>query len=126
MLRDGPFARMAALRDLNFGPLSEALTRQDRERLRRSLRNAAPDLRAQRPEVESDLAQLLAVLRAPEFRRDDVAALFLRYNDRALQRQKLGQDLLLDLLAAMPPDARAAFADRLETTIRRGKKAAAP
>jgi uncharacterized membrane protein len=125
LLRDGP-PRGAGIRDVNFGPLTDALSKQDREALRRSFQTSAPDLRGQRADIARDLEQLTKILRAPEFQRADAAALFVRQNDRALERQKLGQGLLLDLLAAMGPEQRNAFADRLEAVVARNKKRGSP
>jgi uncharacterized membrane protein len=124
VLRDGPHGRPTTVRDLNFGPLTEALSKDDRETLRRSFQRAAPDLRGQRREIEGDLADLLTVLRAPDFQREKVEALFARNNERTARRQKLGQDVVLDLLVAMTPDVRSAFADRLESAMKRPKKPA--
>ncbi len=122
VLRDGPQGRHATVRDLNFGSLTEALSKDDRETLRRAFQRGAPDLRAQRSEAERDLADLLTVLRAPDFQREKVEALFVRNHERTARRQELGQDLALDLLVAMTPDVRNAFADRLETAMKRSRK----
>ena len=43
-----------------------------------------------------------------------------RQQARMQERLVLGQDLLLERLAAMSPEARAEFADRLERRLRRG------
>lgn len=124
ILRDGPQGRPMMVREVDFGSLTEALARDDRETLRRSFQRAAPELRGQRRDVQSDLAELMAVLRAPEFQRDKVEALFARHSERASRRQELGQQLMLDLLVAMPPDDRAAFADRLENAMKRSRRPA--
>jgi uncharacterized membrane protein len=124
VLRDGPHGRPTTVRDLNFGSLTEALSKTDRDTLRRSFQRAAPDLRGQRREAEGDLAELLTVLRAPDFQREKVHVLFARNNDRAARRQELGQNLVLDLLGAMAPDVRIAFADRLEAAMKRPKRPA--
>jgi uncharacterized membrane protein len=125
-LRDGPPGRNNSVRDLNFGPMTEALTGEDRESLRRSFQRAAPDLREHRRDTQNDLGELLTVLRAADFERAKVEALFARNNERAAQRQKLGQNLMLDLLVAMTTDARHEFADRLEMAMKHDKKPGNP
>lgn len=125
-LRDGPPGRPTTVRELTFGSLTEALSKDDREALRRSFQQSAPDLRGQRREMESDVAEFLTVLRAPDFQRDKVEALFLRNDERMDRRHALGQSLMLDLLAAMTPDARSAYADRLELAMKRGRKPGGP
>lgn len=121
-LRQGPPGRGAIIRDVNFGPLTEALSKADREALRQQFQNSGPDPRSQRGDIEGDLAQLSAILRAPDFQRGHVEALFARQNERALVRQNLGQNMILDLLDKMGPGERSAFADRLETVLKLGRK----
>ncbi len=125
-LREGPPGRAATVRELNFGALTEALSKDDRETLRRSFQRTAPDLKAQRRDIESDMAEFLTALRAPEFQRAKVEALFTRNTDRTARRRELGQNLMLDLLVAMTLDGRSAFADRLEVAMKRPKKRADP
>lgn len=125
-LRDGPSGRPGSVRELNFGSLTEALSKDDREALRRSFQHSAPDLKGQRREMETDVAEFLTVLRAPDFQRKKVEALFQRNDDRTSRRHDLAQNLMLDFIAAMTPEARRTFADRVEAAMMRGKKPGNP
>lgn len=119
VLRDGgPRDRM--VRDLDFGPFTEALSPEDRAALRQDFMGQMPDLRAVRREMRGDLEALLAVLRVEPFDRAAAAAVLERHGERVRSRTELGQTLLLDRFAAMSPEARDAFADRLERRLRRG------
>jgi len=119
VLRDGgPRDRM--LRDLDFGPFTEALTREDRDALRRDFVARSGGFRDMRAEMRADFNALLAALRAEPFDIDAARAVLEGQQTRLQSRLVLGQDLLLERLAAMSPEARAAFADRLEQGLRRG------
>ena len=48
MLRDGHGMRGSMVRDLGFGPFTEALSREDRRAMRESLFDRAPDIREAR------------------------------------------------------------------------------
>lgn len=114
MLRDGPGMRAAMVRDLGFGPYTEALSPEDRKALRRALFDRAPEIRDTRRLMRADTEALLALLRADPF---DAAAFKARMeaqHQRMATQLRLGQDLLQDFIAAMSPEARRGFADRLE------------
>ncbi len=72
MLRDGSGMRGAMVRDLGFGPFTEALSREDRRALRQALFERAPEIRQARQQRQEDLQALVAILRAEPF---DAAAL---------------------------------------------------
>lgn len=119
VLRDGgPRERM--LRDLDFGPFTEALSPEERDALRRDFVARAGGLRDMRAAMQGDLAALLAALRAEPFDMAAARSVLEGQQQRVQSRLILGQDLLLERLAAMPPEARARFADRLEQRLRRG------
>lgn len=119
LLRDGdPRARM--VRDLDFGPFTEALSPRDRDALRREFVERAPEMRDVRRAMRDDLETFLTVLRTEPFDPAALAVVMDNQDGRMARRIELGRDLLLDRLAAMPPEERAAFADRLERRLRRG------
>ena len=121
MLRDGPGMRGAMVRDLGFGPYTEALRPEDRKELRRALFEKAPEIRETRRLMHEDMQALLGLLRAEPF---DGAAFRNRMeaqHERMEHQLQLGQNLLQDFLAAMPADERRAFADRLEAGLRHHK-----
>ena len=120
VLRDGP---PKGGRDFGLGPISEALSREDRKALRRAFLERHPDARSDRREMRAEFDTLLAALRADPF---DPAAL-----DEALQAVArrnadllaTGRELVAARLKAMDAAQRTAFADRLEDGLRRfGRK----
>ena len=121
LLRDGPGMRGAMVRDLGFGPYTEALRPEDRKELRRELFEKAPEIRETRRLMREDMQALLGLLRAEPF---DGAAFHDRMEaqqERMEHQLQLGQDLLQDFIAAMPADERRAFADRLEAGLHHHK-----
>ncbi len=119
VLRDGgPRDRM--LRDLDFGPFTEALSDQDRDALRREFVARSGGFRDARAEMRADFDALLAVLRATPFDAEAARAVLAATQARVQERLTLGQEVLVERLAAMTPEAREAFADRLERRLRRG------
>ena len=110
--------RMETGRELGFGPFSEALGREDRRALRNAFLAKVPELRDNRRQRGEDTRALLAGRRADAFVRDALSALVEGQRHRMEMQLQLGQDLLRDLLIAMTPEARRAFADRLEQRLR--------
>jgi uncharacterized membrane protein len=103
-----------AARDPGLGPFAPALSPEDRMALRRAFAaeraGVISGLRADR----ADRAALLAALRAEPYDPAAVAALTARMAERQRDRAGIGQRLVEERLAAMTPEARRAFADRLE------------
>ena len=125
VLREGgPRGRMMG--DLEFGPFTEALTREDRAALRQAFVQRMPDMRDMRRQMRADFAGLLAALRAEPFDAAALRAVMAGQSARMAERLAVGQDLLLERLEAMTPQARGAFADRLEERLRRGPEGRVP
>lgn len=118
LLRDGPMSRAAAVRELGFGPFSEALTRDDRKALRQALFDRAPEMRDSRKRMRAEMAAFLGALRADPFDPATLSALMEDQRNRLAAQLVLGQEILADHIAAMTPAARADFADRLEHGLR--------
>jgi len=119
VLRDGgPRDRM--VRDLDLGPFTEAFRPEDRDALRREFIARMPGMRDMRQEMRGDFGALLDVLRAEPFDLDAARAILDRQRGRMQERVDLGQALIVDRLAAMSAEERAAFADRLERRLRFG------
>jgi len=128
MLKHGsPSHREAMVRDLGFGPFTEALTQQERATLRAAFLADNPGFRATRQMIRDDFTAFLAALRADPV---DLAALRVvmdRQFARNSERLASGQALIFEHLAAMTPAARMAFADRLEASLsRRHDRKSAP
>ncbi|MFM7656597.1 MAG: periplasmic heavy metal sensor [Paracoccaceae bacterium] len=120
MLRDGPGMRGAMVRDLGFGPFTEALSREDRRALRQALFERAPEIRQARQQRQEDLQALVAILRAEPFDAAALAAAMAEQEARMVGQLRLGQTVLQERIAAMTPEARRGFAERLEDGLSHG------
>lgn len=121
VLRDGgPRGRMMG--ELDFGPFTEALSREDRDALRQSFLRQMPDMSDMRRQMRTDFAALLSALRAEPFDPAALREVMKSQSARMQERLQIGQGLMLDRLEAMSPEARAAFADRLEERLRHGPR----
>lgn len=119
-LGDGPH-RGGMPRDMSFGPFSEALDDTDRRAIRKTLMEKLGEFREQRAAARAEVETLLVALRADPF---DAAALktaLAALEARNAERLELGRSLIETRLIEMTPAERAAFADRLEKGLRRGK-----
>lgn len=124
--RFGHERRDFVARDVGFGLFTEALSEKDRKELRNAYVRARPNLRAERQKMRADIQTILAALRADPF---DVVVLRNALDEgaaRIAERQSLGQGVVLDYLAKMPAEERAALADRLETSLKRRAHGAKP
>lgn len=103
------------------GPLTAALTVEDRQALNQDLRRELRPLLARR-EARARAQELLGLLRQSPF--DAVA--FVDLQNRQLgaeqQRREVGQAKLVERVIAMTDAERAAYADRLEQMINRGQR----
>lgn len=112
--------RNPALRDLGLGPFVSALPQDEREILNEAMRHNADAFRVNRREMRDMFDAFLAGLRAEPF---DAVALRRTVEDqqaKVTERQSLGRDLLWDRIEAMDAAARAAYADALQKSLRRG------
>lgn len=109
-------------RDLSFGPFSEALSHEDRRAIRRALWAEKDSLRAGREAAQAEFEALLTALRAEPFDPAAVDAALTAVVARSETRLAKGQELLTDRIADMSAVDRLAFADRLETSLRRGPR----
>lgn len=107
-------------RDLAFGPFTEALSRSDRMAMRGAFLSRMPDLRDARRAAQADFGEVIAAIRSTPFDRAALEAAFARLRERTAERIAVGEDLLVERIAQMPPEARLAFAARLEERISRG------
>ncbi|WP_426034574.1 periplasmic heavy metal sensor [Cypionkella sp. TWP1-2-1b2] len=121
-LHDREDGRPRGVREIGFGPFSEALSREDRKALRKALLARMPEMRQARQEAGQDAQVLLGVLRAEPFDPGQLAAVLEAQRVRMAGRFEVGQGMMRDLLVAMTPEARRAFADRLEKRLQQGGK----
>jgi len=109
------------VRDLGFGLFTEALTPPDKKLLREQFLDRSPGLRLERRAMRDDLDAILAALRADPFDPAALDAVLAAQNARLSARLDLGQTLIRDFLVDLSPEARQAFADRLEARLTRRK-----
>ncbi len=114
--------RPMMVRDLNFGPFTEALAPQDRMALRRAFVERSDGFVASREQVQAEFEPLLKALRASPFAPDDLSAAINEQRRRAEGRAGLGQKLLVEHLVAMTQSERIGFADRLERALQHGRE----
>ncbi len=116
----GPHGRdRTALRGLGYAPFVNALPKQDRHALNHALERNEDSFRVNRAELKARFEELLAALRADPFDSNEVKRLFAEQRNRILERQRLGQDSLLERIIAMSPEERSAYADALDRNIKR-------
>ena len=114
------------VREIGFGPFSDALSPQDRKELRRAFLQDGGNPRAMRQMMRSEVGALLEVLRTEPLQEADLRAAFSQFQRRGQERLDLGQRLLADRIIAMSPEDRARFADRLEDGMARGGQRTSP
>ncbi|MGR3455112.1 periplasmic heavy metal sensor [Pseudooceanicola sp.] len=101
------------------GPLTHALSREDRREIGREIWRSYRDGRPSREDIRAEYDAVIAALRAEPYDPAVVERSLQRQLDFAVERQALGQRLLLERLAEMTPKERAAFADRLQEGLDR-------
>ncbi len=106
--------------DLALGPIVEALAPEDRQAIRTQLR--ANDMLRQHPrQIREALATALqAALRAEPYDPAAIEAALSIQQNRLVAVQTAGQQVLVARIGLMTPQARLAFADRLQEAIGRG------
>ena len=114
----GPGQGRDALREAGGSPFIRALAPHDRRGVMRGMVSERRALRESRETLRARFDALLVALRAETF---DAAAVeqLLEDQRRALQaRNKVGEQAILDRVAAMSLEERRAYADRLEAEVR--------
>jgi uncharacterized membrane protein len=112
----------AIARDLGFGPFTEALSDEDRKKLRQAFLAKVPELRDDRRAMRLESAALLSQLRAVPFDTAGLRKVFESQRQRNVERLDLGQTLMLDLVVGMTDSERIAFAARLEVQLAKKPK----
>ncbi|WP_226780489.1 periplasmic heavy metal sensor [Oceaniglobus trochenteri] len=112
-----------ALREIGNVPFVMALPRDDRSALIKELGGTrSKAFRANRERLRERFEAVLALLRADDFDAEALRALMAEQRETLFERQKLGEDLLIARLSGMSAKDRAAYADRLDRSLRRGPR----
>lgn len=122
----GPGGHGGDVRELGFGPFTDALSRADRDSLRASFLAKMPDIRAARQAMRTDQQNLLAALRAEPFDQTQLESALAAQSARTAAQLAMGQGLMKDLLIGMTSAQRRDFAARLEERLSRGHGGAEP
>jgi len=118
--RDRHDLRQPPMRDFGFGPYGRALSQADRKELAQALAGHAGDLRNNRVELRRQMTSILQIIRTTPFDGAELAGVLRQQRSNLVDLQDIGQRLLLERLEAMTDIERAAFADRLEKSVRKG------
>ena len=111
------------VRDMSFGPFTEALTRDQRRAMLREFGTRGPGLREMRAQMRGDFDSVLSVLQAEPFDPEAFRVAMEGQSRRVADRAEAGRDALVALVAQMTADERSAFAERLQGTVsRRGDR----
>ena len=114
--------QMAVRLESAGGPLVLALDRDERRAIERKLRRAHRQNVINPPRHREEMRGLLADIRAEPFDAQAVEARLVRLRTIFADRLAFGQTALIEHLAEMPAEDRAAYADRLEKVLRRMAK----
>lgn len=117
----GPGARGGDDRNAMIGPFARALDASDRDALRDSLRSERGALRETRQSARAVWRELLAIVRAEPFDIPAFEAGLARQQALGAETMSKAQSALVQQIAAMTPADRAAYAERVEEVMRRGR-----
>ncbi|MFT4782859.1 MAG: putative membrane protein [Paracoccaceae bacterium] len=109
------------VRDLGFGPYGQALTKDQIAALRPEIRSRRSELRQTQRKLRQGFSETVKLLRLEPFDPARLSALIAQQGLAAGALQQIGRELLIERIAAMSPQDRLAFADRLETGVERSK-----
>ncbi|MGB7270252.1 MAG: periplasmic heavy metal sensor [Albidovulum sp.] len=105
--------------DVGFGPLTMALSREDRKSMRQAFLRDMPDLDAGKQAAALDFADLVAALKAEPWDSAAAEAALVRQGKRSEARLAQGREVLLRHIAGMSAAERQAFAERIEEALTR-------
>ncbi|MDF0597028.1 periplasmic heavy metal sensor [Psychromarinibacter halotolerans] len=114
--------RPPRIADLGFGPYVRSLSREDREALGTAFKAEEGNFRERRETLRRQFEELLTALRATPYNHDAVQAIITSQQEEALASQRVGSRLFLDHLAGMSDAQRAAYADKLESDVKRWRR----
>ncbi|EPX85440.1 periplasmic heavy metal sensor [Salipiger mucosus] len=100
-------------------PYARALTEDQRHALGARMRETVQRDRSERGGFLDAYREGVDLLRQEPFDAEAFAAMLDRQSQSAERRQRTGQRVLVETLEAMPAEARAAYADRMEAELER-------
>ena len=120
-LGDGPGRKVPRV-DRIGGPMTFALSHDDRRQIGEALRREYKDGRPSRAQIKAEYSDVITALRSDPYDRARLEAVFARQLSGATDRMAVGQRLLLERIATMTTAERQAFAERLEDGLSRQEK----
>ena len=118
ILRDGPDGRVPRV-DRMGGPMTFALSPEDRREIGHALRDAYREKRPTREQIMAEYQGVIEALRSDPFDRRGLQSAFDRQLASTQDRVAIGQEVLMQRITTMSDAERHAFADRLEEGLRR-------
>ena len=106
------------IRSIVGEPFVRALTREDRRAMLDEIKREGPRIKESREGLRQRVEALLVALRSQPFDAEEVQRLMQDQRQIARGRQEFGEMLLLNRLQNMSAEERAAYADRLEKSLR--------
>ncbi|MCA0042995.1 periplasmic heavy metal sensor [Celeribacter litoreus] len=116
-------AREVQVRDMSFGPFMGAFNPEQRRDLGRAFARNAGDARAARQEAQALFEEMLDVLRTEPFDQSAFEGLLFDLQTGFADRQEIGTRLVAEQISDMTPEARSAYADRLDEALKRPPRA---
>ncbi len=113
----GPHPAHPSRLDMAGGPLTRALSDEDRREIGRKMRQAYREGQGADGGMRASFDALMADLRSVPFEPERVAARMLEQREGFAARFEMGQEVLLEHLAQMSDAERAAYADRVQARI---------
>ncbi|MGZ9811726.1 periplasmic heavy metal sensor [Pseudoroseicyclus sp. H15] len=105
--------------ELSLGPISRALSDDDRRALRRELGRQLAQRGVAEPDDSASLEALVAAVRTDPFEPEAVRDVLERQMQRAMSAGDAGREAFIARLEGKSPEEREAFAERLESETRR-------
>jgi len=118
VIGDKPDRRVPRV-DRMGGPMTFALSHEDRREIGKALRQEYRESRPSRDAIRQQYQDVIAALRAEPFDKAALEAVFEAQLAGANQRVAIGQKVLMDRIETMSPEERAGFASRLEEGLKR-------
>ena len=104
------------------GPMTFALSHEDRREIGKALHREYRKDRPTRAEVREEYNSIVVALRAEPYDRQRLEVIMADQSANATQRILIGQKLLLDRIEEMSAEERRAFATRLEEGLKRSDR----
>ena len=104
------------------GPMTRALSQQDRRTIGKALREAYRDGRPSRSEIRAEFDRVIAALQASPYDPSVVRSSLERQMQGIEEGARIGRELLLQRLESMSDEERAAYAQRLREELSRKRR----